>query len=498
MASTYTPNLELELMAAGDQSGVWGDPTLNQNVFGRMDAAYGDTATVALVASNVSLTLAQWRNVCIRFTGALGANIVVSFPMNPTASAAVGGMRVIDNACTGNFTITVQTLNGGSTGVVVPQGVKSVVYSNKTDVTFADDRLANAVISRMPTCAGSPNGVVTGVAGTAYKPTSKVFDRTNKITYAATADGTSGWVPQSGYFPNPQGYLTPVSGTAIITGDSAAATAVYYTPYVGNMVPIYDGSWLQAYFFSELTLTLSSSQAASQIYDVFVFLDSATVTLGTGPAWATPTAGSGARGTGAGTTQLSRVNGLWTNTVSMTARNGASTYSVGANQGTYLGTLFMDGTNGQITCHRTYGVSRKWGIWNGYNRVPTYLKAGNPNATWAYALGTIRASEGSSANSLSVFSGLAEESYNLALTQSLSAGSGGTTAIGIGFNATAAFSGQVAKTTTNTRSTNTASYLPGPSLGVNVVTACEQGTASGSADFFGTETNMMLSAQWRA
>jgi putative ABC transport system permease protein len=35
----------------------------------------------------------------------------------------------------------------------------------------------------------------------------------------------------------------------------------------------------------------------------------------------------------------------------------------------------MDGTNGQVTCHRSFGQSRKWGLWNAYNRRPLYLKA---------------------------------------------------------------------------------------------------------------------------
>lgn len=504
MASTYTPNLELELQAAGDNSGTWGDPTLNQNVFTRMDAAYGDTVTVALTNVNVSLTLAQWRNVCIKFTGILTGNVVISFPLNPTASAAVGGTRVIDNQCTGNFTITVQTLNGGSTGVVVPQGVKSLVYSDKTNVTFADDRLGTTTIDRIPSTAGSPNTVVTGVAPTAYKPGSLVLDRTNTILYAATADGASGWVPVNGYFPNPQGYLTLTSGTAIITGDVTAATAVYYTPYVGNMVPIYNGSWLQAYFFSELTMTLSSSQAASQIYDVFAFLDSGSVVIGTGPAWTTATAGSGARGTGAGTTQLSRVNGLWVNTVSMTARNGASTYSVGASQGTYLGSIFMDATNGQVSCYRTWGQSRKWGVWNAYNRVAINLKAGDSTSSWTYASTTYRASNGSSSNSATVFCGLAEPIFQLTFDQAITLSSNTVACfIAAGWNSTSTVSGFIGRFVSagqvlSMTASIASKFIQSPSLGINVVTSLEAtaSVAAGSTFTGGSENAMVLNCQW--
>jgi hypothetical protein len=102
----------------------------------------------------------------------------------------------------------------------------------------------------------------------------------------------------------PQGYLTLTSGTAIITGDVLAATSVYYTPYIGNQIPIYDGTQFNLSSFSELTLTLNSNHTASNIYDVFVWLESGVVTMGTGPAWNTATAGAGARGSGAGTTEL--------------------------------------------------------------------------------------------------------------------------------------------------------------------------------------------------
>src|SRR2546430_11194181 len=85
-------------------------------------------------------------------------------------------------------------------------------------------------------------------------------------------------------------------------------------------------------------VTLNPTHPASNIYDVFVFKGAGIPTIGTGPAWNTATAGSGARGTGAGTTELTRaVGGLWTNAFAMTARNGATTYAVNVNQGTYVG-----------------------------------------------------------------------------------------------------------------------------------------------------------------
>jgi hypothetical protein len=116
-------------------------------------------------------------------------------------------------------------------------------------------------------------------------------------------------------------------------------------------------------------------------YYVFGFPNSGVPTLVTGPAWNSSTAGSCSRGTGAGTTELTRLAGYWVNNVSMSARNGTTTYSVGANLATYLGSIFIDGTAGQVTCHMSWGQSRKWGVWNAFNRQPLDLKTGDSTAS---------------------------------------------------------------------------------------------------------------------
>jgi hypothetical protein len=311
--------------------------------------------------------------------------------------------------------------------------------------------------------------------------------------------------------PHPQGYLTPTSATPVIAADVTSATVIYYTPYAGNFVPIYDGSIMVQKTFAELTLTLSASHVLSSIYDVFIFLNPSggAVTVGTGPAWSTITAGSCARGSGAGTTGLSRVGGLLTNANAMTARNSATTYSLSANQATYVGSLFIDGVAGQVTCHRSWGQSRKWGIWNAFHRKPIILKAGDSTASWAYNTNTWRAANGSSANSLTVFQGLAEEMYILRNTQRVTVavpGGGSKTQasyVGIGWNSTSALSGrQGAASITNPSAddndmTISAEFIQVPSLGINVVTALEIApNTQGTPAQFGGEDDFVLSALW--
>ncbi len=307
--------------------------------------------------------------------------------------------------------------------------------------------------------SGSPNGVVEGTAASSGVLPTEYWDFLNSILYICTTTGsaaTAAWTAVNASAATatvvpPQGYLTPTSGLPVILTDVSAGTAVYYTPDRGNLIPIYNGARYIPTEFSELTLTLSSSHVANSIYDVWGFANSGVTTLATGPAWSNVTAGSCTRGSGAGTTALTMLNGYLANAVSMTGRNGATTYTIGANLGTYLGSIFIDGSAGQITCHRSVGQSRKWGIWNAYNRRPLYLKVTDPNAPWNYTTNTIRASRNDATNSLTVFQGLAEEFYDLRFEQEINAlnsTGGGTACIGdngIGWNSTTAASGRSGK-----------------------------------------------------
>lgn len=384
----------------------------------------------------------------------------------------------------------------------------------RDDVSNTD--LASVMILKVG--SGSPTGSVAGTAGSSGVLPTGYWDYTNNIEYRCTTTGsasTAVWAALNGssvtpVVTAPQGYLTATSGTPIITSDVSAGTAVYYALFVGNLVPIYNGSSMIPTTFTELTLTLAAQHLANQIYDVFVFSNSGVPTLATGPAWATPTAGSGARGSGAGTTQLTRLNGYWTNAVEITGRNGSDTYTIGANRATYLGSIFMDASNGQLTCHRSWGQSRKWGIWNAYNRQPLHLKAGDSTASWSYNTATIRASNALSANSLTVFSGLPEEPYDLSFNQRADIDTTANTARatnGIGWNSTTAMSGQLGNNAFGVSIVNQiviganvcATYLQVPSLGVNVVTALENvpDTAATGATFYGGEDDMVLYAKWR-
>lgn len=75
-----------------------------------------------------------------------------------------------------------------------------------------------------------------------------------------------------------EGRLTLTSGTPVTTADVTGATSVFFTPFNGNRVRVYDGTRWQLYTFSELTLALGTL-VAFQGYDVFLYDNAGTLTL---------------------------------------------------------------------------------------------------------------------------------------------------------------------------------------------------------------------------
>jgi len=125
--STYTPNLNLQLQATGENSNTWGE-ILNTNVFTPIDTALGG-AYAANVAGNsdVTLSAANALNLVHNLSGVLTGSISYIFP------SGVGRTLIINNATTGAYTVTVKS--SGGTGVAVPQGVRSIVNIDPSNNT---------------------------------------------------------------------------------------------------------------------------------------------------------------------------------------------------------------------------------------------------------------------------------------------------------------------------------------------------------------------------
>jgi hypothetical protein len=466
MVSPTSPNKLLAIPVTGTEPGTWGDDVVN-NTFLPIDKMLGGTLDLTLSNSDVLLTAAQAQNCIIRLSGILTVNVLIT---NPSI-----GFYVIDNKTTGSFSVTVS--NGVGTPVTITQGQATMVVADAT----------NGVRILQQPASVTPNTIL---AGTGLSSSTVGLNQTLSIN------------PTQAYpVSSPQGRLTPTSGTPVISSGVTSTSTIYWTP-TGGYFPVYDGTgWVNLTVSSDLTLTLTAAASANSIVDIFGISSSGSAVIAFGPSWQVATPGSGSRGTGAGTTQLQRLNGLLVNAVSINLTNGATVYNaVPASQATYLGSVWIDSVSGQTTCHTTWGQSRKFGISNAYNRSLITLIGGDSTASWSYGVATWRPSNGSTANSISTFDGIAGSYYSASFNQNIYITGGYTISTGIGINSTTSPSGFAGTafvgSGTNGHYNSCSMVSSPPALGITTLTMLEIGQAGSAAQINGTEANMTMAVQY--
>jgi len=301
---------------------------------------------------------------------------------------------------------------------------------------------------------------------------------------------------QTGASPPPQGRLTLSSNTPVMTSDMVNAGSVYYTPYVGNQIPIYDAccSAFSNYTFSQLTMTLNSSnQTSTNIYDLYVFVDttnSGSVTIGAGPAWYS-SASRCMTSCSTDVTQLTDMtysSGFWVNANTITLTNDATTYYVPASAATYVGSVYMTASGATSVqfepAAAAGGSGTVVGLWNAYNRVRVTSSSSDSTSTWTYS-GAWRDANNSASNSIKWLDGLGQTSISAAYDAlGNNSSASGSTNIGVGINAiaTPAIYSQVTNTTA--LFTMHGATMSPPILGLNITNAIERATA-GTETFYG-------------
>ena len=130
MVSTFTPNINLEQPARGDDVGVWDTP-VNSNM-SVTDLAVGGQTQIALNSSPVTLSAAQFQCKGLIFASTLTANVVITFPTSFQKSYEVF------NACTGSsaFTVTLQTTVASGKAICVPPGEWIEMRTDSVNCTF--------------------------------------------------------------------------------------------------------------------------------------------------------------------------------------------------------------------------------------------------------------------------------------------------------------------------------------------------------------------------
>jgi hypothetical protein len=394
--ATYQP-LDGDLTALSGLSGlntiyyrsatdIWSPVTFSGLTFS------GGVLTVTVGGGNVSnsgtptnLQLAQWTDA----THIQGINI-----------SSLGFAPINNPVLTGDPQSVTPATGDNDTSIATTAFVKAQGYAPLASPTFTGDPKA-------PTA--SPGDNDTSIATTAF---------------VAAALATVG----SGVGP-PQGRLTldNTPGGAVMLNDYAAKSLLYYVPYVGNMVPIWNGTTWTMMPFAVISGSITGA-VQNKCQDWFIWNNAGTVTLTKGQDWTDDVSRSNF---------LTKQDGFWLNTNAISGGPAAL-------RGTYVGTT------------RTYldvGVFLQWkmgsaaavfpsaflGVWNMYNRVNIAVRLYEATATWTHS-GTAIIQKNSGGNFVQWVNGFMEDAIHAGLGQFMvNSGDGTTGIVGFGMDNAAVF-----------------------------------------------------------
>lgn len=131
MTSTFTPNIQLEEPARGDDVGVWDTPVNNNMTL--IDKVAGGIASISGISnSNIVLSTAQFQSATISLNGTLTGNITITFP-----TSFIKAYNIL-NVCLGSsaFIITLETTAAGGQFVVAPPGTTQQVFNDGSSIRY--------------------------------------------------------------------------------------------------------------------------------------------------------------------------------------------------------------------------------------------------------------------------------------------------------------------------------------------------------------------------
>lgn len=257
-----------------------------------------------------------------------------------------------------------------------------------------------------------------------------------------------------------QGRLTLASGVAVPTTDQTGASTLYFTPYLGDCIALYDGTNWALTPFTQKSVALSTG-TASKPHDVFGYLSSGALAIEL-LAWTNDTTRA---------TALDTLDGIY-------IKNGDSTRR-------YLGTIYLDGSK---QCSDAAAARY---VWNMHNRVPRKVSVPGSAANWSYATATWRQAAGNSANQFDFVRGFDRDNVDLALAvvwENTTKGYAGFSAFGLD-SASTPTGAQVALFSydANYRVSGVAKYSGHPGVGKHYLAWLEKGGGGGTHTWYGTD-----------
>jgi len=219
MASTFSTDLKIELMATGENSGTWGTKT-NTNLDLVQQAIVG-FENIAITSTNTTLlmtdaTISTARNAVLRFTGTITANCTVF------VASGIEKPYTLQNATSGAFTLALNQVGGASVIFGAADKTTKLVYLNGTDAvdlgvvnltapqtltnkTLTTPTLTSPIINEIDDSNGNEEIIFTATASAV-----------NELTVANAATGNNPNITASGSDADVGINFTP-KGTGAVT-----------------------------------------------------------------------------------------------------------------------------------------------------------------------------------------------------------------------------------------------------------------------------------------
>lgn len=213
MPSSFSPNLRIELIGAGEQAGTW-NATTNTNFSDVIEAAIAGYKIVTTVSVNQALSVAngaadEARSAMLALDTAAGANFSVYAPPTPKMYA-VKNLSATYTATIYNSTIVGNTTAAGA-GVTIPTSTTQLVMSDGTNFTR---------IGEISATTNTPNTLVKRDGSGNFSAGTITADLTGNTT------GTHTGPVVGGVTGNISGTAANVTGVVAIANGGTAGTSV--------------------------------------------------------------------------------------------------------------------------------------------------------------------------------------------------------------------------------------------------------------------------------
>lgn len=256
MTSSFTSNKYLEVPASGDYVDLWAGPVNADWI--AIDNAFGGFVVInptGVPASTITLSVAQYQPPNIIFGISQTSAATLSANLNYQLPSGVGGQWTIYNNTTGAYSITISSAGGGAS-IQIAQGVRTLVVSDGTNVSFASTSSTLGAGGNNTQIQYNSSGALTGSSNLTYNGTALAFTGNLAVTgpgvftgalsaasLTVTGIGTFTGALTASAFNGAVGTVTPSTGAfTTVTATTVTATTGNFTNLtLTNDLPIAQG-----------------------------------------------------------------------------------------------------------------------------------------------------------------------------------------------------------------------------------------------------------------